>query len=80
MLTSSPKVLNLGSLRSDQLKAICGRYRVAIFHREDASQIGLPFASSQSPFAADHAQRLREEMRSSGCAKEHVTGAQPPQS
>jgi hypothetical protein len=76
LLTSSPKVLNLGSLSSDQLKAICGRYRVAIFDSNDASQVGLPFASGQSPSSA----RLRELMRSLDCAKEHVTAANPPQS
>jgi hypothetical protein len=76
LLTSSPKVLNLTSLRSDQIKQLCGRYRVAIFDSIDASQAGLPFASGQSPYGA----RLRELMRSLGCAKEHVTAAHPPQS
>jgi hypothetical protein len=47
LLTSSPKVLNLTSLRSDQIKQLCGRYRVAIFDSNDASQAGLPFASGQ---------------------------------
>jgi hypothetical protein len=76
LLASSPKVLNLTSLRSDQIKQLCGRYRVAIFDSIDASQAGLPFASGQSPSGA----QLRELMRSLGCAKEHVTAAHPPQS
>jgi hypothetical protein len=79
LLASSPKVLNLTSLRSDQIKQLCSRYRVAIFDSEDASRAGLPFASSQSP-AAGSAERLRVLMRSLGCAKEHVTAANPPQS
>ena len=72
-LASSPKVLNLTSLRSVQSKQICSRYRVVIFDSEDASQAGLPFASGQSPSGA----QLRELMRSLDCAKEHVTGAAP---
>jgi len=78
-LASSPKVLNLTSLRSDQIKQLCSRYRVAIFDSEDASRAGLPFASSQSPDAGS-AESLRVLMRSLGCAKEHVTAANPPQS
>ena len=76
LLASSPKVLNLTSLRSEQIKQLCGRYRVAIFDSDDASQAGLPFASGQSPSGA----RLRELMRSLDCGKEHVIAAHPPRS
>jgi hypothetical protein len=77
LLSTPPKVLNLASLRSDQLKQLCGRYRVAIFDSEDASQAGLPLAAGLPPAAADNAQRLRELMRSLGCANEHVTVGAP---
>ena len=79
-LASSPKVLNLTSLRSDQIKQLCSRYQVAIFDSEDASRAGLPFAFSQSPSASANAERLREVMHSLGCAKENVTRLHPPQS
>ena len=59
LLTSSRKVLNLTSLRSDQIKQLCSRYQVAIFDSEDASRAGLPFAFSQSPSASANAERLR---------------------
>ena len=72
-----PKVLNLTSLRSDQIKQICGRYRVAIFDTNDAARrLALPLAVT----SAAGKPRLRELMRSLGCAKEHVTAAHPPQS
>lgn len=74
LLTSSPKVLNLTSLRSDQIKQLCSRYRVAIFDSEDAAHAGVPLDSSQLPAATGNADGLRELMRSMGCAKEHVTG------
>jgi len=75
LLASPPRVLNLTSLRSDQIKQLCGRYRMAIFDSEDASRVSLPLAPGQWPATAENAQRLRELMRSLDCAKEHVTGA-----
>jgi hypothetical protein len=80
LLRSSPKVLDLASLRAEQVKLICGRYRVAIFDTEDAARTGLRLASGLSPSAAGNARRLRDLMQTLGCAHEHVTNANAPQS
>ena len=60
LLRSQPKVLDLASLRAEQVKVICGRYRVAIFDTEDAARTGLRLGPSLSPSAAGNARRLRD--------------------
>ena len=80
LLRSQPKVLDLASLRAEQVKVICGRYRVAIFDTEDAARTGLRLGPSLSPSAAGNARRLRDLLQTLGCAHEHVTGASAPPS
>jgi hypothetical protein len=77
-LSASPKVLDLASLREQQLAEVCARHRVAIFDEEDAAMLGLRLAPGMPPEAVSRARQLREAMRLLGCGSEHVTGGRAP--
>ncbi len=79
-LRASPKVLDLASLKEQQLARICGRYRVAIFDEEDAARLGLQLAPGMPPVAVSRAKALRETMGKLGCGREHVVVGKPPAS
>src|SRR5262249_20978216 len=65
-LATRPKVLALPYLDETRLAALCRRYNVAIFDRDDARRFGIPIFESPQVMA-DQDRKLRDVVRSLGC-------------
>ena len=74
LLTARPKVLSLPRLDETRLAALCRRYDVAIFDRDDARQFGIPIFESPQQMT-DRDRQLRDLAQSWGCGRRLAAAA-----
>ena len=66
-LRNRPKVLDLGLVNERQLAALCARYTVAVFDRQQASTLGLDPGAALDPAENDGRARRRSLIARLGC-------------
>ena len=68
-LQNRPKVLDLRFLNDALIRDICGRFKVAIFDREQGAALGLPVTTPLSAEDLEHHVKLRALMKSLSCGE-----------
>lgn len=74
-LRNFPKVFDLGELKLDQVRELCGRYRIALFGAREAQRFGIIATDPSTHREYDVFQSKKELMRSLGCGGEPLRGA-----